>query len=287
MKMEGGVLLVTEALSLGGGVVSWAIQTFHDKVDGGNKLLVLTQANLLEEKLQFQSSWFDVVGFIREGSELDKFNWVVELARVVKPGGAVYIQTPLTKEDGMTQIHARLERSLLLAGFVTPEIVSSAEGICLSDGLQTFTMKAQKPTWETGSSFSLKPKSVIEPHSLPKRDIVGLKLEMNDDLEDLIDEDSLLSEEDMKKPVLPTVDDCEVGTKRKACKNCTCGRAEMEEKQEKLGLTADQLNNPQSACGSCGLGDAFRCGSCPYKGLPPFKLGEKVSLSGTLLAADV
>lgn len=49
---------------------------------------------------------------------------------------------------------------------------------------------------------------------------------------------------------LNAVGDCEVGTTRKACKNCTCGRAEAEEKVQKLGLTAEQLNNPQSACGN-------------------------------------
>ncbi|XVF72374.1 hypothetical protein PTKIN_Ptkin12aG0116900 [Pterospermum kingtungense] len=108
-----------------------------------------------------------------------------------------------------------------------------------------------------------------------------------DDDSDLIDEDSLLTEEDLKKPQLPTVGDCEVGSTRKACKNCICGRAEQEEKVQKLELTMDQLNNPQSACGNCGLGDAFRCSTCPYKGLPPFKLGEKVSLSGNFLTADI
>lgn len=50
------------------------------------------------------------------------------------------------------------------------------------------------------------------------------------------------------------VGDCEVGSTRKACKNCICGRAEAEEKVEKLGLTMDELNNPQSACGNvCSL----------------------------------
>lgn len=37
---------------------------------------------------------------------------------------------------------------------------------------------------------------------------------------------------------------------KKACKNCSCGRAELEEKQEEVKLTAAQIRNPKSACGS-------------------------------------
>eukprot|EP01018_Ginkgo_biloba_P011729 Gb_04598 [translate_table: standard] len=281
------VLLVTDSIILPASVVTWAIQTFRDKADGGKHLSVVTQAELLEGKFQFKSSSLDVVVFVSENSEFNTQEWVGELARVVKPGGVVFLQIDVPKDGGVTEIHASLERNLLLAGFVAPEAASPVECADKSDGIQSLALKARKPSWETGSSFSLKKKAVVKAESLPKPDVMGIKLQINDDLEDLIDEDSLLSEEDLKKPILPTVGDCEIGSSRKACKNCTCGRAEMEEKQEKLELTAGQLNNPQSACGSCGLGDAFRCNSCPYKGLPPFKLGEKVTLTDTLLTADV
>lgn len=302
------VLLLTDATALPATAVLWALKIFEDTVDGGNRLSVVTQASQLAEKLKLETSTLNAVFSLAENSGFHSGPWLSELARVLKPGGVLTVQEPQT---GDNQAKSALERALLLAGYIN---LQQCPGYA-EDGRAYVAVRAIKATWETGATFSLRKSPVIPQNPIAKANNAVFKLsadEVNDvelagtaslfsasskklqlplyeddDEYDLVDEDTLLTEEDLKRPELPKVDDCEVGKSgKKACKHCTCGRAEMEE-SGKLSLTDEQLNNPQSSCGSCGLGDAFRCSTCPYKGMPPFKLGEKVTLSGTLLAADV
>lgn len=71
-------------------------------------------------------------------------------------------------------------------------------------------------------------------------------------LNKLIDDDELLQDLDFQKPIQESC-----STKKRPCKDCTCGRV-------------------QSSCGSCYLGDAFRCSTCPYMGLPAFNKGDRI-----------
>ncbi|TGJ88063.1 hypothetical protein E0Z10_g687 [Xylaria hypoxylon] len=136
-----------------------------------------------------------------------------------------------------------------------------------------------------------------------KQPTISLLLE--DDLDgfdddDLIDEDTLLTEEDINLTIQPSAE-CipKIGKRRRACKDCTCGLAAKLEADDKtrrakadagldvLKFGADDLDDLEldftvkgkvGSCGSCSLGDAFRCADCPYMGLPAFKPGEEVTI---------
>lgn len=98
----------------------------------------------------------------------------------------------------------------------------------------------------------------------------------------LLNEDEILTEEDKKKPeksVDCNKESASQNKPKKPCANCTCGLAEEIEKEATAKNTSETSN--KGSCGSCYLGDAFRCGSCPYRGMPAFKPGEKVTIDTT------
>lgn len=106
----------------------------------------------------------------------------------------------------------------------------------------------------------------------------------------LLNEDEILTEEDKKKPEVAECKPTANGTEKakKACANCSCGLADQLEKEARDKVSSSSTTNPtdgqsagKSSCGSCYLGDAFRCASCPYRGMPAFKPGEKVTIDTT------
>lgn len=103
----------------------------------------------------------------------------------------------------------------------------------------------------------------------------------------LVDEDELLARDELQTKKCPPKNATEVAAAasagRKPCKDCSCGLADV------YGKEGEVQTKPaaKSACGNCSLGDAFRCAGCPYLGLPPFKPGEKISISDSLMTSDI
>ncbi|XP_045766679.1 anamorsin homolog [Maniola jurtina] len=166
------------------------------------------------------------------------------LIKLLKPSGKVILKDTLD-----------VSSALKLNGFLN--VTKTAEN--------EFT--AEKPKFEVGAKVSLKLNS--KPAVWKLEDTVEEAWAGTNE-DEIIDSDVLLDEDDLKKPDQQSLRVCATTGKRKACADCSCGLAE-----ELRGETKD---TPKSSCGSCYLGDAFRCATCPYLGMPAFKPGEKVML---------
>jgi len=203
-------------------------------------------------------SSFDVTICKAAEGELTKLYGI--LLSFLKPQGCLVATVPSSGVDSLKEL-------LKLSGFVKIDETS--------DGLV-----CQKPNYEVGSATKLSfGKAAAAKASID----AAWKIDIGDD-EDVVNADDLLDEDDKAKPDPIDLKVCGTTGKRKACKDCSCGLAE-EFAQE--GEAVTNTANAKSSCGSCYLGDAFRCASCPYMGMPAFKPGEKVQLAGGLLNDDI
>ncbi|KFP02681.1 anamorsin isoform X1 [Calypte anna] len=246
-----------------------------------------------------QESSVDVVlsGVVPGSTGQHSAEVLAEIARILKPGGRVLLRELVVTESGKNssiKTAAELPTALTLSGLVkvkelqkealTPEEAQSVQEHLGYQGndLLLVQIEGRKPNFEVGSSSQLRlslGKKPSGPSGKASVDPSAAKLwtlsanDMNDEEMDLLDSDELLDSEDLKKPDPSSLraPSCKEMGKKKACKNCTCGLAE-ELEQEK------RSSQPKSACGNCYLGDAFRCASCPYLGMPAFKPGEKILL---------
>ena len=147
------------------------------------------------------------------------------ILRTLLPGGTINVTIPQPEKE--------LVSALKLSGFTNIQSLSSDSSDVQSTSTAT-TLTATKPAYEVGTSSKLTFKPTATPAS------------------DLIDDSTLLDDEDLAAK--PTYDDCEIGSTRKACKDCSCGRAEEEAKEKTLVDKVALLSKIEdgSAGSSCG-----------------------------------
>jgi len=162
-------------------------------------------------------------------------------------GGTLLWLLPETSAEGK-------DLELLVAGFQ-----DVAEVNINVAGYKAWCCK--KPAWEVGSKAAIQRDSAATwAAAAAAEDGDGVALE---------DDDALL---DAAAPVDTKKADAgsDCSTKRRACKNCSCGRAEMEA----AGIEVVDAVEAPSACGNCSKGDAFRCATCPHLGKPAWNAGD-------------
>ncbi|VDN96068.1 unnamed protein product [Rodentolepis nana] len=171
-----------------------------------------------------------------------------------------------------------IRKSALFSGLVDIKFIECESGcVCFSASLP----------YETGASAKL-PWAKVDDNTVS--DDIWDAVE-GEEGASLVNTEELLTATDLAPPPVapcgePTAASGGVKKKR-ACKNCTCGLAKLEAEEAAAEAEKAATAGVKSSCGNCYLGDAFRCSSCPYRGLPPFKPGEQVVIPDDMLSADI
>lgn len=237
---------------------------------GGNKSCVVLALSEQKKISEFKTGEFDAV--LGATDNMYIYNYLDLIMRVLKPFGKLVVVVP-------KQLDA--SKGLLFSGFT--DIRDSDK-----DDTHKYIV-GQKPPWDEGATIKLSFLSKKMP-AAPVA-VAGDVWNLADD--DLADDDvELANEDDLLEFEIDAVDieavkesACGVPKdgekpKRKACRDCSCGLKEWEVDQKDGDSGVKKAAPPpSSSCGSCGLGDAFRCSTCPYLGQPAFKPGNAVKLS--------
>ncbi|KAJ0409199.1 hypothetical protein P43SY_006696 [Pythium insidiosum] len=223
-------------------------------------------ADVIAEQLKEDETFDGIVAFNDDASVLESD--IALLAPRINAGGDFQLYVTDVNEDNKNSILM----SLMIGGFV--ETIVDDEVTDYPGVPQALRFVSKKPAF-TAAAIPLN-KSSTSAQPLKKWTVVADEFDGVED-EDMIDEDTLLDDTD--KVLQAAKDDCEPGKdgKRRACKNCTCGR---KDELDQPVVSDNELQQMVSSCGNCFKGDAFRCGSCPFLGKPAFKPGmEKVLLN--------
>jgi Uncharacterized conserved protein, contains Zn-ribbon-like motif len=192
------------------------LQSILQKVDK-NQTFIL-QNNLQSALSCFKDNTFEqIILHVSNVEEIDQ-NLSHTIYSILKPDGSAI----LTHDSQADAIQALKER-LTIGGFKH------------ENSEEQNTVIVKKPSWAGKGVASLKKKTndkttenkieVENSNDVTKKSNPFAKVTINNGSSELIDEDKLLSNESEYKKI-EKPEDC--STKPKACKNCTCGRAEKE-----------------------------------------------------------
>ena len=226
----------------------------------------------------------------------------------LRPGGELRV-TPVAS----SALKNVLIDDAVLCGFITDNSTgvlkrpAFAAVSKLRTRLPTTLLEGKSSTETTTSSSSITSKVtlVLPKVSVPSTTWASAAKNLNANA-DLIDEDSLLLDSasaaafstlSLSSASAAAKDgDESCAPKKRACKNCSCGRKEMEEAEDivKLKDVADGVSSGAmsssavpSACGSCSKGDAFRCATCPSRGKPAWKTDSNTGNVMIDMASDL